>query len=175
MVSAKGERVVLLAAVEAEPEVALAGEVHVEAEVCSAEHVEMAVGLRLHSVGPEVGDDAEASGRIGLGELDRESGRTGEERRPPELSLAHVLYRCYEVHDGGPVQCVVKCDQFIVLVADLARELAGGYAAECALRPSRPQAALEDIAAALLPDASGLAVVWRRDGYFGNHAGVVEA
>ena len=87
---AEREGVVLFAAVEAEPEVALAGEVHVEAEVRPAEHVQVAVWLRLHGVGAEVGDDAEAAGRVGLAELDGKPGGAGEERGLPELLLAHV-------------------------------------------------------------------------------------
>ena len=64
----------VFAAVEAEPEVALAEEIHVEAEVRAAEDVEVAVRLGLHGVGAEVGDDAETAGGIGLAEFNRQLG-----------------------------------------------------------------------------------------------------
>ena len=123
----------LFAAVEAEPEVALAGEVHVEAEVGPTEDVQVAVRLGLHRVGAEVGDDAEAPGRIGLAELNGELRSTGEERRLPELLLAHVNDRRHEVHERRPIECIVEGDEFVVLVADAAWERAGCDAAERAL------------------------------------------
>ena len=99
----------------------------------SAEHVQVAMQLGLHGIGAEVGDDAKSAGRVGLAEFDSELGGTGKEGRLPELLLAHVGDRRYEVHEGRPVQCVFEDDEFVVLVNDTPGKRTGGDAAECAL------------------------------------------
>ena len=72
-------------------------------------------------------------GRLVFAELHGELGGEGEEGRLPELLLAHVGYRRYEVHVGRPLQHVAEDDEFGILVKDIPGKRAGCDAAECAL------------------------------------------
>ena len=98
-----------------------------------AQHVQVTMQLRLHSVVPEVRHEPEAAGGLLLRDLDGETRSAREQRRLPPLRLAHVRSRRSEVHHRRPGEGVAEHDDLIVLVADLAGKRACCDAAERAI------------------------------------------
>ena len=81
----------------------------------------MSVGLALHRVPAEVGEEPEPSWAVRLPHLNSKFAGLLHQGRSPQFFLRHVYTRNHHQHHGDPGELVVYNDEIFVFIAEIRR------------------------------------------------------